>query len=99
MIQYTTIEEIIENSKPHAIKKGRQNVFRVGDYYFSVVGGGWGLYGDFDKTFEVAILDRRHRVCTKRVFPERDDEVFPWQTREQLLELMDTVNKMSNKGS
>lgn len=96
MIQYTTIEEIIENSEPHQFKTGRQNLFRVGDYYFSVIGGGWGLYGDFENTFEVAILDRRHRICTKKLFPDLDDEVFSWQNREELLKLINTVNKMSN---
>jgi len=33
-------------------------VFNVGEYEVSVVGGRYGLYGDFVDTFELAIFDK-----------------------------------------
>lgn len=54
-----TIEYIIENSKPHPNSENSK-VFHeyVGDYLLSIVGGGYGLYGDFVNTFEVALIDK-----------------------------------------
>lgn len=98
MIQYKTIQEIIDNSEPHpTAPKGRCILFRVGDYYFSVVGGGFGLYGDFENTFELAIMDRRFRFVTEKLYPDEGNVIFGWLTKEQLLKKMDEVSKMSKK--
>lgn len=98
MIQYKTIQEIIDNSEPHpTVPKGRCTLFRVGDYYFSVVGGGFGLYGDFENTFELAIMDRRFRFVTQKLYPDEGNDVFGWLTKEKLLKKMDEVSKMSKK--
>jgi hypothetical protein len=98
MIQYKTIQEIIDNSEPHpTAPKGRCTLFRVGDYYFSVVGGGFGLYGDFENTFELAIMDRRFRFVTEKLYPGEGNDIFGWLTKEELLKKMDEVSNMSKK--
>jgi hypothetical protein len=52
-----TIKDIISYSKPHPnmMEGARQTVLKDNDVVLSIVGGARGLYGDFEKDFEVAV--------------------------------------------
>ena len=72
-----TIEDIKKWSKPHPLANvislkdrsgGRISRFGNKEIEFSIVGGGQGLYGDFDKTFEVAIFDRKSNDFILKLF-------------------------------
>jgi hypothetical protein len=71
-----TIEEIKKWSKEHPNGGGRMtNIFNR-KYELSIVGGRDGLYGDFEKTFEIAVFDAKDRkFITRFFFPENGDDV------------------------
>lgn len=54
-----TKEIINKGALPHPVVEGGK-IFRqkIGEYEISIVGGGRGLYGDFDKTYELAIFNK-----------------------------------------
>jgi len=55
------------------------------------VGGGSGLYGDFDEYFEVAVLNRKsNEFMTTYVFSVSDDVVAYLETEE----LVKTLNEV-----
>jgi hypothetical protein len=61
---------------------------------FSIVGGDRGLYGDFEKTFEVAIFDRQsNNFVTKFFYPEATDDVIPYMDANKVEELVNSVIK------
>jgi hypothetical protein len=61
---------------------------------FSIVGGDRGLYGDFEKTFEVAIFDRKSNDFVTRFFyPEATDDVIPYMDANKVEELVNSVIK------
>ena len=67
-----TIQDIKNWSKPHPLdnvirRGGRISCFGNKEVEFSIVGGGRGLYGDFDKTFEVAIFDKESINYPKKI--------------------------------
>ena len=91
-----TIEEIISKSKPHGLDgEGRMTTFETSDHVISIVGGRRGLYGDFEDSFEVAIIEKISRdFVSGKFFPELSDsmgQIMPYITRSQLVEV---VNKM-----
>ena len=98
-----TIEDIKKWSKPHPLdnvislkdrKGGRVSRFGNKEIEFSIVGGGQGLYGDFDKTFEVAIFDRKSNDFVTRFFyPEATDDVIPYMDVDKVEELVNSVIK------
>ena len=54
-------------------------------YELSIVGGRKGLYGDFEKTFEIAVLDTQdRRFITKFFFPESGDDVVGYVSGKDL---------------
>ena len=54
-----TIEDIIKDSVPHPlVDDARQTIYLTPSLKISIVGGGRGLYGDFDETFEIAIIEQ-----------------------------------------
>jgi len=53
-------------------------------YKISVVGGGKGLYGDGETTFEVAMFDRTGEMITLG----ENDQVLGWQTKDQVNEII-----------
>ncbi len=76
--------------------KGCGKVVHYGDneVMFSVVGGCDSLYGDFEKTFEVAILDRKTRdFITDRFYSKSNYGVIGWMTDDELVELSCKVLK------
>jgi hypothetical protein len=98
-----TIEDIKKWSKPHPLanvislkdrKGGRVSRFGNKEIEFSIVGGGQGLYGDFDKTFEVAIFDRKSNDFVTRFFyPEGSDDVIPYMESSEVEKLVNSVIK------
>jgi|688.fasta_scaffold906404_1 hypothetical protein len=88
-----TIKDIQKWSKPHPIGKGGRmtNIFNR-KYELSIVGGAKGLYGDFDETFEVAILDTKDRnFVTMYFFPEIGEDVIGYMNAEKLEELANSI--------
>lgn len=90
-----TFEQVIEKSKPHGLGEGKQTIFETDKHIISVVGGRVGLYGDFKRTFEVAIMEKPTKeFVSGKFFPDYSDsmgQVMPFITKEQMLEV---VNKM-----
>ena len=60
-----TIQDVLNKKKVRDFN-GYQSFFNFGKYSVSIVGGAQGLYGDFEKTFEVAIIENEsHNFVTK----------------------------------
>ena len=57
-------------------------------YTISVVGGGKGLYGDGENTFEVAIFDRMNDM----IMLSEHDRVLGWQTKQEVDDVMEKFN-------
>lgn len=88
-----TIKDIQSWSKPYPIGDGGRmtNIFN-NKYELSIVGGRKGLYGDFDKSFEVAVFSTKSReFVTRYFFPELDDDVIGFLRAEKLEELANSI--------
>jgi hypothetical protein len=82
-----TIQDIISNSKPHPnmMEGARQTILKDDNVVLSIVGGARGLYGDFEKDFEIAILDTTSReFVTKYYVADASDDVLAYQDSEQV---------------
>lgn len=82
-----TIQDIISNSKPHPnmMEGARQTILKDDNVVLSIVGGARGLYGDFEKDFEIAILDNNSReFVTKYYVADASDDVLAYQDSEQV---------------
>jgi hypothetical protein len=91
-----TVENVIDWAKPHPLDGGKMTRIYNDDIEASIVGGRSGLYGDFEKDFEVAIIDKKDgQFITKFFYPEGNDDVIGYMTGENLVELL---NKMFSKG-
>lgn len=89
-----TIEDIKKWSKPHpTYNKGRKSSFGNEKVEFSIVGGDKRLYGDFEKTFEVAIFDRQSNDFITRFFYPDAGYVIGWMTADKVEELVNSVIK------
>lgn len=88
-----TIQNIKDWSKPHPLGQGaRRTRIANNTIEFSIVGGGTGLYGDFENTFELAIFDIETGEFMTRFFhPDGGDDVIPYMSGEELETL---VNKL-----
>ena len=108
-----TIKDIIKWSKPHPMSthyitsrrkylstgggKGRISRFGNNNVEFSIVGGDRGLYGDFEKTFEVAIFDKEsNNFVTRFFYPEANDDVIPYMDANKVEELVNSVIKIDD---
>lgn len=89
-----TIENIKEWSKSNETK-GKQTLIKTPKVLISIVGGRSGLYGDFEKDFEVAILSPSGSFITKLFWPNLNDDVIPYLESEKLVEL---VNSLTTRG-
>ena len=94
-----TIEDIIKDSKPHPlIDGGRQTTYETPSLKISIVGGDRSLYGDFDETFEVAIIEKNSgKFLSGFFYPEFSDsygDTMPHLNREQTLKV---VNELIRK--
>ena len=92
----STIENIIEWSKPHPLDGGKMTRIHNDEIEFSIVGGRSGLYGDFKDDFEVAVIDKKNGEFVTRFFkPELSDDVIGYMKKEDLEEF---VNQIFKKG-
>ena len=87
-----TIEHIIKNSRPHHTsmwRKGNPKQYTqiIGDYLLSIVGGGVGLYGDFKKEFEVALIDKTTGKFVTGAYSSRGDDVLPYASIDEINEI------------
>jgi hypothetical protein len=92
-----TKEYIIKNSKPHSLalsgdrryKNARQFSENIGNYTLSIVGGANGLYGDFENTFEVALIDNDNNkfVTGMYVSDSKFDDIMGYATIDEINEL------------
>ena len=97
------LKDIKKWSKPHPLanvislkdrRGGRVSRFGNKEIEFSIVGGGQGLYGDFETTFEVAIFDRKSNDFVTRFFyPEGSDDVIPYMESSEVEKLVNSVIK------
>jgi hypothetical protein len=88
-----TIEDIIKDSKQHPLlDEGRQTTYETPLLKISIVGGCKGLYGDFDETFEVAIIEKESgNFMSGYFYNEFSDscgETMPYLNREQTLKVI-----------
>lgn len=92
-----TKEIILENSKPHPVVSNAKVVRITNDkIVFSIVGGGKGLYGDFDKTVEVGVLDCETKsFVTKFYYPDNYGDIVSYESFDRLVE---KLNLVFNKG-
>ncbi len=96
-----TIQDIKKWSKPHPLanvistkdrKGGRVSRFGNDKIEFSIVGGSSGLYGDFENTFELAIIDKQTgNFITKFFYPEGSDDVIPYMESSEVEKLVNSV--------
>ena len=87
-----TINDIIGYSKEHPIKSGRQTRLANEQVTISIVGGASGLYGDFEKDFEVAVIDKlTGDFITKFFYPEGNDDVIGYMDGEKLEEFVNQI--------
>ena len=87
-----TAENIIEWSKPHAnrVPGARQTVIETKHLLISIVGGAQGLYGDFVKDFEVAVMNREDSSFVTRYFyPNHYDDVIGYMSKTELEDFLE----------
>lgn len=91
-----TKEDIIKWSKPHLMKGGRRTQIENDKIILSIVGGCQGLYGDFDKNFEIAIMDKdTSKFVTKYFVTDASDDVLSYYSDEDTANL---ANKLFSGG-
>jgi hypothetical protein len=89
-----TVKNIIENSKPHGLPGGKMTKLSNDRYILSIVGGASGLYGDFEKDFEIAIMDKKNgEFITKLFYPENSDDVIGYLEAEKVVEIANNLFK------
>jgi len=88
-----TVEKIIEWSKPHkAGMGGRQTIIGNELFNFSIVGGSPGLYGDFVREFEVAVINKKTgNFMTSFFFSGLSDDVIPRMPGEELVQELNRI--------
>ena len=78
-----TIQDVVSLAvtRPDGAK---QTIIESDDFIISVVGGRQGLYGDFEKTFEMALMTKdRKTFVTRHYFPDLNDDVMGWKSSEE----------------
>jgi hypothetical protein len=96
-----TVEYIQKHSKQHPISAidnrsgARMFQKKIGDYTLSIVGGDTGLYGDFENTFEVALIDDEAKEFVTGKFCKRGDEVLPYADIDEINEIYFNIPRTS----
>lgn len=93
-----TTQNVIEWSKPHpsGIEDARQTRIYNDNIEVSIVGGGKGLYGDFEDNFEIAIFDKETKEFVTRFYaPESNDDVMGYVDGPEMQTLL---NQLFSKG-
>jgi|688.fasta_scaffold607451_2 hypothetical protein len=85
-------EIIISFATEHSPLGGKRTTFETDNLLISIVGGRPGLYGDFDETFELAIMDNKTRsFVTKDYVPDVNDDVVGYMSIDDLLEVVNPL--------
>lgn len=80
---FLTKEYIQNNSSPHpVVEGGRFFILQIGSYTLSIVGGGLGLYGDFENDFEIAIFNSDGEF--ENIFLNSSDDIQPYSSIEEI---------------
>lgn len=89
-----TIEDIKDNSKAHSPLGGSKTVIKYKNILISIVGGRRGLYGDFDKDFEIAIIsDKTKDFVTRFYNPESHDDVMAYVPGDEMMKFINKIVK------
>lgn len=92
-----TFEQVLEKSQQHPMGEGKMVRYETPQLIISIVGGRRGLYGDFNKSFEVAIIDKKSGdFISDKLYSEYCDgsgEIMPYITREQMLKVVNELVK------
>jgi hypothetical protein len=87
-----TIENIKDWSRPHSRStEGRRTVIGNDLFDFSIVGGASGLYGDFEKDFEVAVINRKTKEFMTNFFFSVSDDVIPYMEGHELVKSLNEI--------
>jgi len=86
----TTVEQLHNWSKPHSID-GKKVTLENDNFIVSIVGGRQGLYGDFEKDFEIAIIDKVSDDFVTKMFVQSHDDVLAYQSIEEVSKVIDMV--------
>jgi hypothetical protein len=95
-----TIEDVFKK-KVNTPFMGYQSTFDFGKYVVSIVGGRQGLYGDFETTFEVAIIENNTGVFVTKLFCGGGADVLGHQSVdsvESILNIFTGVPSPKKKG-
>ena len=90
-----TTTQVIEWSKKHPCgDNARHTRIRNNKVEVSIVGGGKGLYGDFEEDFEIAVIDlQTKKFVTKFFKPNLNDDVIGYVNRTEMEELLNSIFK------
>jgi hypothetical protein len=91
---YTTLTK--ELLKEHAtLHPLGGKILRItdGKTLMSIVGGRQGLYGDFDSTFEMAIIDKVNKKFVTKDILKTSDDICPYISFEEIVEAIGKVYK------
>ena len=91
MTKRLTIQDVLDRKKPKKLG-GYYSIFEFGKYVVSIVGGTKGLYGDFETTFEVAIIDKNSRNFVTKLFCGGAD-VMGYCTIEKVEDILNTLRE------
>ena len=81
-----TIQDVHDNKKPKELG-GYQSIFEFGKYVVSIVGGTKGLYGDFETTFEIAIIEVKSGNFVTKLFCGGAD-VMSYRSGEEVEDIL-----------
>jgi hypothetical protein len=85
-------EILISFAKEHSPLGGKRVTLETENLLISIVGGRQGLYGDFNETFELAIIDNKTKsFLTKNYVPDTNDDVVGYMSIEDLLEVVNPL--------
>lgn len=85
-----TVDDIIKNAEPHPFR-GKKYTKVFGNIILSVVGGSEGLYGDFENSFEVALINIKNNKFVTRNFYACEDDVLAWVDKEELQKIINLL--------
>lgn len=92
-----TFEQVLEKSQTHPMGEGRMVRYETPQLIISIVGGRVGLYGDFNESFEMAIIDKKSNdFISDKLYSEYCDssgQIMPYVTREQMLKVVNELVK------
>lgn len=84
------LEDIFENSYLNPMG-GYNSDLQVGQYVVEICGGDERQFGDFKKTFQLAVFDKKGNNVTKEVVPSAKENVLKWVDTEEIIEIINAI--------